>query len=78
MNRQNYRHTSITETTSEKEADLASLPEKEFKIKIMNMLMEKKRKMQEQWNEVQRYITDVRKEIREVKKHPGRIYKQNG
>ncbi|KAI5945143.1 LINE-1 retrotransposable element ORF2 protein [Manis javanica] len=59
--------TKITESTPEKETDLTSLPEKEFKIKIMNMLTEMQRKMQEQWDEVRREITDVRKEITEVK-----------
>ncbi|KAI5948263.1 LINE-1 retrotransposable element ORF1 protein [Manis javanica] len=78
MKRQNYRQTKITETTPEKETDLTSPPEKEFKIKIMNMLTEMQRKMQEQWDEMQRKmqeqwdevrkeITDVRKEITEVK-----------
>ena len=68
----------MTESTPEKETDLNTLPEKEFKIKIMNMLTEMQRKMQEQWDEmqrkmqeqwdeVQREITDVRKEITEVK-----------
>ncbi|KAI5944639.1 LINE-1 retrotransposable element ORF1 protein [Manis javanica] len=78
MKRQNYRQTKITETTPEKETDLTSLPEKEFKIKIMNMLTdmqrkmqeqwdEMQRKMQEQWDEVRREIADVRKEITKVK-----------
>ncbi|KAI5948207.1 LINE-1 retrotransposable element ORF2 protein [Manis javanica] len=78
MKRQNYRQTKITETTPEKETDLTSPPEKEFKIKIMNILTEMQRKMQEQWDEMQRKtqeqwdevrreITDVRKEITEVK-----------
>ncbi|KAI5941238.1 LINE-1 retrotransposable element ORF2 protein [Manis javanica] len=78
MKRQNYRQTKITETTPEKETDLTSPPEKEFKIKIMNILTqmqrkmqeqwdEMQRKMQEQWDEVQREITDVRKEITELK-----------
>ncbi|KAI5928992.1 LINE-1 retrotransposable element ORF1 protein [Manis javanica] len=67
MKRQNYRQTKITETTPEKETDITSPPEKEFKIKIMNMLTEMQRKMQEQWDEVRKEITDVRKEITEVK-----------
>ena len=67
MKRQNYRQTKITETTPEKETDLTSLPEKEFKIKIMNMLTEMQRKMRGQWDEVRREITDARKEITEVK-----------
>ena len=67
MKRQNYRQTKITETTPEKETDLTSPPDKEFKIKIMNMLTEMQRKMQEQWDEVRREIIDDRKEITEVK-----------
>ena len=70
MKRQNYRQTKITETTPKKETDLTSLPEKEFKIKIINMLMEMERKMQEQWDEAWREITDARKEITEVKQTP--------
>ena len=57
----------MTEATPEKETDLTSPPEKEFKIKTRNMLTEMQRKMQEPWDEVQREITDRRKEITEVK-----------
>ncbi|KAI5932076.1 LINE-1 retrotransposable element ORF2 protein [Manis javanica] len=66
MKRQNYRQTKITETP-EKETDLTSLPDKEFKIKIINMLAEMQRNMQEKWDEVWREITDARKEITEMK-----------
>ena len=83
MKRQNYRQTKITETTPEKETDLTSPPEKEFKIKIMNMLTEMQKKMQEQWDEMQRKMQEqwdemqrkmqeqwdeVRKEITDVRK----------
>ena len=68
------RQTKTTETTSEKETDLTSLPEKEFKIKIINMLMEMQKNIQElrdeDWREItdiQREITNARKKITEVK-----------
>ena len=66
MKRQNYRQTKITESTP-KETDVTSLPEKEFKIKIINMLMEMQRNIQEGRDEVWREITDAQKEITEVK-----------
>ena len=44
-----------------------TLPEREFKIKIINMLTEMQRHMQDLRDEVQREITDARKEIMEVK-----------
>ena len=67
MKRQSYRQTKITETTPEKETDLTSLPEKEFKIRIINMLTEMQRNTQEKWDEVRKEITDARKEIAEMK-----------
>jgi len=67
MKRQSYRQTKITETTPEKETDLTSLPDKEFKIRIINMLTEMQRNTQEKWDEVRREITDARKEIAEMK-----------
>ena len=71
MKRQkNLVQSKIVHTTPERgpgEIDPANLPKKEFKIKIMNMLTEMQRKMQEQWDEVWRESTDVRKEITEVK-----------
>ncbi|KAI5940269.1 LINE-1 retrotransposable element ORF1 protein [Manis javanica] len=66
MKRQNYRQTKITESTPE-ETDLTNLLEKEFKIKIINMLMEMQRNIQQLRYEVQREITDTRKEITEMK-----------
>ena len=66
MKRQNYRQTKITETP-EKETDLTNLPDKEFKIKIINMLTEMQRNTQEKWDEVWREITDATKEITKMK-----------
>ena len=59
MKRQNYRQNKITETTPEKETDLTRHPEKEFKIKIINMLTEMQRNIQEIKDEVWREITGV-------------------
>ena len=67
MKRQNYRQTKITETTPEKETDLTSLPEKEFKIKIINTLTEMQRNIQELRDKVQTETTDTQKENTEVK-----------
>ena len=82
MKKQNYRQTKITETTPE-DTGLTSLPEKEFKTKIMNILTEMQgkmqeqcdemqRKMQEQWDEMQRKMQEqwdeVRREITDVRK----------
>ena len=67
MKRQNDRQTKITDTTPEKEADLTSLPEKEFKIKIINMLTELQRNMQELRDDVRREFTDAGKQITEMK-----------
>ena len=58
----------ITETTPEKETDLTSLPEKEFKVEIINMLMEIHRNIQELRGEVRREITDIRREIKDIRK----------
>ena len=68
MKRQNYRQTKTTETP-EKETDLTRLPEKEFKIKIINMPSEMQRNTQEKWDKVWREITDARKEITEMKQN---------
>ena len=50
------------------EADLTSLPDKEFKIKIINMLTELQRNMQELRDEVRREMTDVWREITDVRR----------
>ena len=55
MKRQkNLIQTKITELTPEKVIDLTNLPEKEFKIKVITMLIELQRNMQEQRDEVQK------------------------
>ena len=54
------RQTKITEANAEKEIDLTSLPEKEFKIKIINMLTEMQRNIQELRDDVWREITEVK------------------
>ena len=72
MKRQkNLVQSKIVQTTPERgpaEIDLTSLPEKEFKIKIINMLTELQRNMQELRDEVRREITDVRREITDVQR----------
>ena len=64
MKRQkNLVQSKTVQTTPEKgsaEADLTRLPEKEFKIKIINMLTELQRNMQELRDDIWREITDVR------------------
>ena len=71
MKRQkNLVQSKIVQTTPERgsaETDLINLPEKEFKIKIINMLTEMQRNIQELRDDIWREITDVRKEITEVK-----------
>ena len=63
MKRQNLRQTKITESTPEKEIDLTSLPEKEFKIKVITMLMELQRNIQELRDDVWREITEVKQSL---------------
>ena len=71
MKRQkNLVQSKIVQTTPESgaaETDLTSLPEKEFKIKIINMLTELQRNTQEQRDDIRREIKDARKEIAEEK-----------
>ena len=67
MKRQNQRQTKITESTPEKEIDLASLSEKEFKIKIINMLTELQRNIQELRDDIQREITEVKQSLKGFK-----------
>ena len=55
--------TKITEANPEKEIDLTSLPEKEFKIKIINILMEEQRNMQELRDDIQREITEMKQSL---------------
>ena len=64
MKRQkNLIQTRITQTSPEKELgeiDLTNRPEKEFKIKVITMLMELQRKMQELMNKVGRENTEIK------------------
>ena len=64
MKRQkNLVQSIITQTTPERgpgEIDLTNLPEKEFKIKVITMLMDLQRNMQELRDEVQREITEMK------------------
>ena len=64
MKRQkNLVQSKIVQTTPERgsaETDLSSLHEKEFKIKIINMLTELQRNIQEQRDDIQRDITEVK------------------
>ena len=59
--------TKITEANPEKEIDLTSLPEKELKIKLITILMELQRNMQELKDEVWREIIDIWRDITEMK-----------
>ena len=68
MKRQkNLIQTRLTQTVSpEKEAgeiDLTNLPEKEFKIKVITMLMELQRNMQELRDKVQKEITEMKQSL---------------
>ena len=54
--------TKITEANPE-EIDLTSLPEKELKIKLITMMMELQRNMQELRNEVRRHITEMKQSL---------------
>ena len=63
--------TRLTETTPEKELgerDLTNLPEKEFKIKVITMLMELQRKMQELMDKVGREHTEIKQPLEDHKK----------
>ena len=64
MKRQkNLVQSKIVQTTPERglgEIDLTNLPKKEFKIKVITMLTELQRNIQELRNEVQREITEMK------------------
>ena len=51
-------------TTPEEEIDLNSLPEREFKMKIINMLTELQRNIQELRNDIWREITEVKQSLK--------------
>ena len=58
--------TKITETTPEKELgdiDLTNLPEKEFKIKVITMLMELQRNMQALTDRIGRETTEIKQSL---------------
>ena len=59
--------TKIIESTPEKEIDLTNLPEKEFKIKVITMLMELQRKMQELMDNVGRDTTEIKQSLERLK-----------
>ena len=68
MKRQkNLFQTRITLTSSPErepgETDLTNLPEKEFKIKVITMLMDLQKTMQELRDEVRREITEMKQTI---------------
>ena len=60
----------ITQTRPESgpgEKDITSLPEKEFKIKVITMLMDLQRNMQELRDEVRREMTEMKQSIEGLK-----------
>ena len=67
MKRQkNLVQSKIVHTTPERgpgEIDPANPPKKEFKIKVITMLMDLQRNMQELRNEVQREITEMKQSL---------------
>ena len=59
--------TRLTETTPEKELgeiDLTNLPEKEFKIKVITMLIDLQRNMQELKDQVGRESTEIKQSLK--------------
>ena len=71
MKRQkNLVQSKITQTTPERglgKIDITNLPEKEFKIKVITMLLELQRNMQELRDEVQREITEMKQSLEGLK-----------
>ena len=71
MKRQkNLIQSRITQTTPEREPgeiDLTNLPEKEFKIKAVTMLMDLQRKMQELKDQVRRKNTEIKQSLEGLK-----------
>ena len=66
----NLFHSKITNTTPEKDLndmDLVTLPEREFKIKIINMLMEVKKDIQELRNEFRSEIQSLKTTMEAIK-----------
>ena len=71
MKRQkNLDQSKITQITPKRgpgKIDIINLPEKEFKIKFITMLMDLQRNMQELRDEVQRKITETKQSIEGLK-----------
>ena len=71
MKRQkNLIQSRITQTTLERgpgEIEITNLSEKEFKIKVITMLMDLQRNMQELRDEVRREITEIKQSLKGLK-----------
>ena len=71
MRRQkNVVQSKITQTTPERgpdEIDITTLPEKDFKIKVITMLMDLQRNMQELRDEVRRENTEIKQSLEGLK-----------
>ena len=71
MKRQkNLVQSKITQTTPERGPggiDITNIPEKELKIKVITMLMDLQRNMQELRNEVQGEITEMKQSLEGLK-----------
>ena len=71
MKRQkNLVQSKIVQTNPERglgEIDLANLPKKEFKIKVITMLMDLQRNMQELKEQVQRENTEIKQSLEGLK-----------
>ena len=68
--KKNLVQSKITQTMPERgpgKIDITNLPEKEFKIKVITMLMDLQRKMQELRDEFQREITKMKQSIEGLK-----------
>ena len=63
----NLVQSKIDQTTPEEGSAETSLPEKEFKIKIINMLMDLQRNMQELKEQVQRETTEIKQSLEGLK-----------
>ena len=71
MKRQkNLIHSRITQTTPEREPaeiDLTNVPEKEFKIKVITMLMDLQKNIQELKDQVGRENTEIKQTLEGLK-----------
>ena len=79
MKRQkNLGQSKMTQMTPERgpgEIDIANLPDKEFKIKVITMLMDLQRNMQELRDEVWREITEMKQSIEGLKSRLDEVQK---